>query len=151
MLYYTKDSLFDLRVQAIVNPVNCVGVAGKGLALQFKEQYPANNLSYVMACNRGEMRPGKILMTRTRQPRFPFFIFNFPTKMHWKDKSQLFYIEIGLAALSLYAEELDITSIGLPMLGCGLGGLKWDDVKIVIERFFGASNVPNVTVSLFGT
>lgn len=151
MISYTKGNLFDLQTQAIVNPVNCVGVAGAGLALQFKRKYPANHINYVMACNRGEMRPGRILMTGTRQQQPPFFIFNFPTKLHWRDESRLYYIEIGMAALSLYAEELELTSIGLPMLGCGLGGLKWEEVDPIVNRFFGGEAVPDITVSLFGT
>lgn len=120
--------------EALVNTVNCEGVMGRGIALQFKKAYPANFEAYRRACERGEVRPGAMFMHETDQLTNPRFIINFPTKRHWRSKSRLADIEAGLEALVYEIAARKIRSIAMPPLGCGLGGLDWRDVRPRIER-----------------
>lgn len=116
-------------VEALVNPVNCVGVMGKGLAAQFKRAFPENFCAYAAACEAGEVRPGRMLVFETGSAGSPRFIVNFPTKRHWKDRSRLADIEAGLAALRTEVERRCIRSVAVPALGAGLGGLPWGHVR----------------------
>jgi O-acetyl-ADP-ribose deacetylase (regulator of RNase III) len=120
--------------EALVNTVNCVGVMGKGVALQFKVAFPANFREYAAACRRGEVVPGKVFVHETGQLTNPRFIMNFPTKRHWRDKSRIEDIEAGLRSLRQEVEARNIRSVALPPLGCGLGGLNWAEVRPRIER-----------------
>lgn len=133
MITYRKDSLFDSGATAIVNAVNCVGVMGGGLALAFKEKYPLMFLDYKHYCDNGQLRPGKL---HTYQPTLTNdpCIVNLPTKDHWENPSKLEYIESGMARLSVRAVVNSWHSVAVPALGCGLGGLEWDDVKPIIEK-----------------
>ena len=120
------------RVEALVNPVNCLGVMGRGLALRFKQLYPENFRAYADACQRGEVRPGRMFVFETGLD-YPRYIVNFPTKAHWRDASRLEDIEAGLAALVKEVRNRGIRSIAIPALGCGLGGLEWDEVRPLLE------------------
>lgn len=135
MIHLVTGNLFDARTEAIVNPVNCVGVMGKGLALAFKQRFPNNYAAYRKACATHELRIGRIYTYHlTEQEGMPYYIVNFPTKNHWRDSSKLSYILDGLDALARTIQDTPIHSIAIPPLGCGLGGLDWDIVKPKIEN-----------------
>lgn len=127
--------LLRAPTDALVNPVNCVGVMGKGLALQFKLAFPANFVAYAAACARHELQPGHVHVFSTGKPQ-PRFILNFPTKRHWRDGSRLEDIRAGLEDLARLTTELKLTSIAIPPLGCGLGGLPWSQVEPLIRSSF---------------
>ncbi|MYE58242.1 MAG: DUF1768 domain-containing protein [Alphaproteobacteria bacterium] len=131
MLDYTTGNIFDSHCQAIVNPVNCVGVMGAGLALQFKQHFPENFAAYADACRTGALAPGRmhVFDTGAEHPRF---IINFPTKRHWRDPSRIEDIALGIDALNATIAEHDIRSVAIPPLGSGLGGLPWPDVRRLI-------------------
>ena len=128
-----KGDLLKEKVQAYVNTVNCVGIMGKGIALQFKMTYPDNYKQYKKACDKGEVRPGKMFITQINDIFEPKFVINFPTKTHWKAKSKLEYIEKGLTDLVKEITKKNIKSIVIPPLGCGQGGLNWNEVRPLIE------------------
>jgi len=130
MITITKGDIFDADVEALVNPVNCVGVMGKGLALQFKKKYPENFDCYKVACNIGDVKIGTMFSTRPNR-----IIINFPTKLHWRDKSHIHDIRLGLNDLIKVIDCSNIKSIAIPALGCGLGGLDWEVVKPLIIEY----------------
>ena len=133
MIKYTSGNIFVEPVQAIVNTVNCVGVMGQGLALQFKQKYPQNFLQYKKACKKNELQLKKMFVHSTGCD-LPQYIINFPTKQHWRGVSKLQDIEGGLDDLLQVLQEYKISSIALPPLGCGLGGLSWSQVKPIIDK-----------------
>lgn len=141
------DLLKQDDVDAIVNTVNCVGVMGKGIALQFKNKWPGNYKSYRAACEAGEVQIGKMLVFDCGGLMKPSYIINFPTKKHWRGKSELEFIEKGLDNLVSQVKRLGINSIAVPPLGCGNGGLPWSQVRSLIEEAF--AEVPDVEVRLF--
>lgn len=147
MIRESKGNLLASDVEALVNTVNSVGVMGKGIALQFKQAFPENYAAYEAACKREEVRPGKMFVYHTNTLHNPRLIINFPTKQHWKGKSKLKDIESGLKDLIDVVKRDKITSIAVPPLGCGNGGLDWNVVRPLIVDAF--SDIPNVTVHLF--
>ena len=133
-------NIFESECIALVNPVNCVGVCGSGLALEFKHRFPKNYQYYKNECKFGRLRPGTMFLTGLHL--FPegdesdtHIIINFPTKDHWKNPSKLEYIKEGLLDLSNYVFFKGTASIAFPLLGCGLGGLKRKDVERLILGF----------------
>lgn len=134
MITYKIGNIFNEDVEAIVNTVNCVGIMGKGLALQFKNKYYNNFKLYANACRRNEVVTGKVLVYKIEPLFNPKYIINFPTKQHWRDKSKIEYIETGLDDLVQTIHNLSIKSIAIPPLGCGLGGLNWNVIKQLIEE-----------------
>ena len=131
MLKFVTGNLFESQAQTLINTVNCVGIMGKGIALAFRQCYPEMYEEYRIQCEQGEIRPGIVtLHTRTRP-----WILNFPTKRHWKNRSRLGDIELGLQAVAANYETLGIKSLGVPALGCGHGGLYWPDVRALIEKY----------------
>lgn len=147
MIESAKGNLLKADAQALVNAVNCVGVMGKGIALQFKEAYPENFSAYAKACRDSEVQPGKMFIVPTKCLSNPKYIINFPTKRHWKGKSKIEDVSAGLEALIADVQKLEIKSITIPPLGCGLGGLDWSDVRPLIEQAF--LKVPSVRVLVF--
>jgi O-acetyl-ADP-ribose deacetylase (regulator of RNase III) len=141
------DLLKQHNVDAIVNTVNCVGVMGKGIALQFKNKWPDNFEAYSRACKAGEVRTGHMMLFDVGACAQPHYIINFPTKQHWRENSRIEYIEAGLVDLIAHVRRLDIHSIAVPALGCGNGGLDWAVVRPLIEAAF--AQVPDVDVHLF--
>jgi O-acetyl-ADP-ribose deacetylase (regulator of RNase III) len=134
MITYTSGDLFQSNAIAIVNAVNTVGVMGKGIALQFKNQFPQNYKKYKAACSSGVLIPGKLLVCRERNAfSEEKIIINFPTKTHWRLPSEYRYVEEGLKELAKVITEENIESIAIPALGCGNGGLEWNKVKKMIE------------------
>ena len=121
-------------VEALVNTVNCVGIMGRGVALQFKKAYPQNFKAYADACAREKVRLGQVFVHELNQSVNPRYIINFPTKDHWRDRSRLEDIETGLKSLVEEIRKRDIRSIAIPPLGSGLGGLEWEKVRVCIEK-----------------
>jgi O-acetyl-ADP-ribose deacetylase (regulator of RNase III) len=134
MIELKKGNLFNQSAEAIVNTVNCVGVMGKGIALQCKERYPEVYIEYRVACNKNLVRPGSMFVCETNSLLEPYYIINFPTKRHWRENSRLEDIESGLIDLRKILCERNIQSVAIPPLGCGNGGLAWDIVKPLIEK-----------------
>ncbi len=134
MIRYRTGDILDEDAEALVNTVNCVGVMGRGLALQFKKAWPDNFRAYAAACRRHEVRPGRMFVYDTGHVTPPHYIINFPTKRHWRDKSRIEDIEAGLAALVTEVHSRGIRSIAVPALGAGLGGLTWLEVRPRIEH-----------------
>lgn len=135
MIKYIKGNLLQAKTHALVNTVNTVGVMGKGIALQFKEQFPANFKAYSDACKNGKIGIGKLFVFEESTLNGKKIIINFPTKTEWYKKSQYSYIEEGLKDLVRIIEEYKLESIALPPLGCGNGGLDWGKVKALIENY----------------
>ena len=133
MLQFKSGDVLSENVEALVNTVNCVGVMGRGIALQFKRAFPDNFKAYADACKRGKVLPGQLFIFKTGMLTNPRYIINFPTKRHWRGKSRIEDIEAGLRALVDVIREHSIRSIALPPLGSGLGGLEWHDVRLRIE------------------
>lgn len=144
---FAQGNLLDSTAEALVNPVNCVGVMGKGLALEFKLKFPDNFIEYQRVCQQRALSPGSLFFTRPVHPTTRLIV-NFPTKRHWREPSRLEDIQSGLQALRVEIIEQDIRSIAIPMLGCGLGGLKWDTVRPMIVDTM--KDLNEVKVILFG-
>ena len=147
MIEITRGNLLETDAEALVNTVNCVGYMGTGIALQFKKAFPDNFKAYERACRTNRIRPGKVFVFPTGSLVNPKYIANFPTKRDWRAKSQIEDIRIGLWSLVEEIRTLGISSVALPPLWCGLGGLNWKDVKPLIEQAFAA--LPNIRVMLF--
>lgn len=126
--FKTGDMLAE-DADALVNTVNCVGVMGGGIALQFKNAFPDNFKAYAQVCKRRELEPGRMFVFETGQLTQPRYIINFPTKRHWRGKSRMEDIDAGLQALQDVIREKSIRSIAVPPLGSGLGGLNWSKVR----------------------
>ncbi len=133
MIAYKTGNILAEDAEALVNTVNCVGVMGRGIALQFKKAFPKNYKSYAAACKRNEVQPGRMFVSETRQLMNPRYIINFPTKRHWRGKSRMEDIDAGLVALVEEIRSRNIRSIAIPPLGSGLGGLDWSEVRPRIE------------------
>ena len=153
MLHFITGDLLQSKAEALVNTVNTVGVMGKGIALQFKENFPANYKAYVDACRHNALSPGKLLVVEDVSVRYGRkCIINFPTKVHWKAPSTYGYVEDGLKALRTLLQDAGIKSIAIPPLGCGNGGLDWAEVKPMIAYHLGDLDVdievyePNIPI-----
>ena len=136
MIELTQGDILQADAEALVNTVNCVGVMGRGIALQFKKRFPENFKRYKVACDNKELQPGRMFINDLNRLYDPRYVINFPTKRHWKGKSRMEDIEAGLQALVEEVRKRDIHSIAIPPLGCGLGGLHWADVRARIEGAF---------------
>lgn len=147
MIHYSKGNLLQADVEAIINTVNCVGVMGKGIALQFKQAFPENFTVYAKACKAEKVQPGRMFVYEREDLVNPRFIINFPTKTHWKTKSRIEHIEQGLVDLVRVIREREIKSIAIPPLGCGNGGLPWARVQPLIEQAM--SQVPEVEAYVY--
>ncbi|MCK6508766.1 macro domain-containing protein [Myxococcota bacterium] len=134
MITYKTGDIFKEEADAIVNTVNCVGIMGRGIALQFKKWFPENFKVYAAACKHKKVVPGRMFVHETGSLMGPKYVINFPTKRHWRGASRMEDIESGLQNLAEVIPTLNIESIALPPLGCGLGGLNWDEVRERIEN-----------------
>ena len=128
-MIFVKGDILNSKCQAIVIPVNCVGVMGAGLAKQAKARWPRNFEEYRDICARGHMHPWRVYATRPRSSVDPDFLINFPTKRHWRNQSRFDDLAFSLLSLRQHIEALEIKSIAIPKLGCGLGGLHWPSVR----------------------
>ena len=146
MIRFKTGDMFAEEAEALVNTVNCVGVMGRGVALQFKRAYPSNFKAYAARCKRGEMKPGRVFVFETDSGVPPQYIINFPSKRHWRGKSRIEDIESGLQSLVQEIRERDIRSVAIPPLGSGLGGLDWSLVRSRIIEAFNELGSVEVTV-----
>ena len=147
MIVYKKGNLFADEASALVNTVNMMGVMGKGIALQFKKEFPWNYRVYVDACQGGLVGIGKLLvMDDTSENYGEKLIINFATKIHWSKPSEYAYIEAGLRALDKVIDDHSIKSIAIPAMGCGNGGLNWHFVKPMMEKYLSGLNI---TVNIY--
>jgi len=147
MIKYVTGNILKSDAEAIINTVNCVGIMGKGIALQFKKAFPQNFTAYEKACRHKEVRTGKMFIFDRESFINPKYIINFPTKRHWKAMSKYEDIDTGLIALAEDIQKLNIKSVAIPPLGCGLGGLAWNIVKEKIVNTF--SIIPGIEVYLY--
>ncbi|WP_051638433.1 macro domain-containing protein [Butyrivibrio sp. NC2002] len=131
MIRYIKGDIFASPAQVITNTVNLEGVMGKGIALEFKKRYPKMFEAYKKRCDSGEFNIGNLLLYR----EYDKWILLFPTKNEWRRKSQLSYIEKGLQKFVINWDKLGIDSIAFPALGCGNGGLDWNEVRPLMEKY----------------
>lgn len=147
MIELICGNILKADTEAVVNTVNCVGVMGKGLALQFKKAFPENFKAYEGACRHREIQPGRLFVFETGHILNPRYTVNFPTKRHWRDRSHYEDIVVGSKALVAEVRNRNIHSIAIPPLGCGLGGLDWETVRAIIEEAF--SVAPDAHIRLF--
>lgn len=147
MIIHVEGDLLAADVDALVNTVNCVGVMGKGIALQFKRRYPHVFAAYERACKRGDVEIGKMFVVPTEQLNGPKLVINFPTKKHWRSPSQLDYIAQGLDGLRNAIRDYEISSIAIPPLGAGSGGLAWSDVEPMIIKAL--ADLENVDIRIY--
>ena len=138
---YTMD-IFTAGADVLVNPVNCVGVAGCGLALQFRQRYPKHHDAYFAACQAGDVQLGRSLLSVDPSR----LVVHFPTKLHWRDRSHLADIAAGLDTLAEQLVGLGGRVIALPALGCGAGGLWWSEVHPLLQRFASRGIIPSVII-----
>ena len=133
MIKYVTGNILESDAECLINTVNCEGYMGKGIAYQFKLKFPNNNKDYVKACKNGALMIGKI----HHYVEDGKVIINFPTKIEWRKKSEIEYIEKGLVELVKLLPKLNVSSVAIPPLGCGNGGLRWDEVKTLIIKILG--------------
>lgn len=133
MITFLEGNLFDSPAQVITNTVNCVGVMGKGVALEFKKRYPAMFEDYKKRCEKGLLKVGQPYLWEDETAQ----VLNFPTKRHWRAGSRLEDIEAGLKYLAAHYTEMGIITLAMPPLGCGNGGLDWGDVKALLAKYLG--------------
>lgn len=143
MLTFITGDLLESSADCLVNTVNCEGYMGKGIAYQFKLKYPNNNKDYVKACKNKSLTVGKLHYFIEDNK----VIINFPTKDKWRQKSKVEYIINGLNELVKLLPQLNIKSIAIPPLGCGNGGLKWENIKpIIIEKLNSLKNSYDILI-----
>lgn len=148
MITFHHGDLLQSDAQALVNTVNCVGVMGAGIALAFKKAYPSMFEAYKLQCQSGLMKPGGVrFFKRDELGGSCRYLVNFATKNDWRMPSELSYVELGLKALREGVVSRAITSIAIPPLGCGLGGLGWNVVRPMIVSTF--NDVPNLVVHVY--
>lgn len=129
MIRFTRGNLLKAKAEAVVNTVNTVGVMGKGIALMFKEAFPDNTRQYESACKAGDVQVGRMFVVERHELFGPKWIVNFPTKKHWRHPTKMEWVTEGLQDLRRFMAENKIKSIAIPPLGCGNGGLAWNDVR----------------------
>ena len=146
MLTFKTGDILAETAEALVNTVNCVGVMGRGVALQFKRAFPDNFKAYAARCKRDEIQPGHVFVFETGTIVPPRYIINFPTKRHWRGKSRIEDIETGLESLAQEIRKRGIRSIAVPPLGSGLGGLRWSAVRARMEAVLGALDDVDIVI-----
>jgi len=144
---YKTGDIFMSEMEAVVNTVNCEGVAGRGVAFEFRRRYPENHKAYVAACQSNKLRPGTLFITEPSISGQFRYIINFPTKDTWRRESKMEYVSSGLDALAKAIPAKGIRSIAIPALGCGLGGLNWNVVKsLIVDKL---KDIPAVIVEIY--
>lgn len=147
MIRYTTGNILEAQAEALVNTVNCVGIMGRGIALQFKDLFPENFKAYAAACARGAVEPGRMFVFDTGELTLPRYIINFPTKRHWRQPSRIEWVRTGLRDLVQVIRERGIRSVAIPPLGCGNGGLEWAEVKREIQLV--GADLPEVDLIVY--
>lgn len=133
---YVSGDILAAEVEALVVPVNCVGVMGAGLARAVRREWPEVFKAYRLACRSGLVRVGSVTVFQM-VGGWPWWVVALPTKDHWRQPSTLGFVEAGLAALRIEVADMGHGSVAVPALGCGLGGLRWADVCPLIEGALG--------------
>lgn len=126
-----KGNIFTTKAQTIVNTINCVGVMGAGIALEFRLREPEMYRRYVELCEEGKIAPGILWLYKSAQPQ----VLNFPTKKDWKHPSRPEYLEQGLRKFADTYKQKGITSIAFPVLGADKGGLPVAVSKDIMRRY----------------
>jgi len=144
MIYQKIGDILKARSMAVVNPVNCQGVMGRGLAALFKKKYPDMYSAYVSAFYKGKLKIGSVFAYVRKG--VPKYIINVPTKDHWNKPSEFEYVQKGLDALVVFVKQHKIKSLAVPLLGCGLGGLDKKVVYRMMEKTLGELNNVDVTI-----
>lgn len=140
--------ILQSKAQTLINTVNCVGIMGKGIALEFKERFPEMFDDYVRRCERKQVRPGVPYLYKGLLPPQ---IINFPTKDHWKSVSRIADIERGLQYLLKHYREWEVISLAIPPLGCDNGQLEWKTVGPLIYRYANQMDIPIDLYAPYGT
>lgn len=138
MITFRRTSLLESPAQTLVNTVNCVGVMGKGLAKAFRSRDPEMYKRYKAVCDQELLEPGKLWLWRGAKG----WVLNFPTKIHWRNPSKIEWVEAGLEKFVSAYKDQEIREISFPRLGCGNGGLKWSDVRPLMERYLSRVDIP---------
>lgn len=141
-------NILDSKMQTLVNTVNCVGVMGKGIAKDFKEKYPTMYSDYIFRCEKKLVKPG---IPYLYKDLMGVSIINFPTKNHWRSPSKLEDIVKGLKIFLLKYKEWGIQSVAFPPLGCGNGGLLWQDVGPILYQALSKTDIPVEIYAPYGT
>lgn len=147
MIRIKTGDIFEEDAEALVNTVNCVGVMGRGVALQFKRRFPENFNAYAAKCKLNEIKLGQVFVFETGLIHGPRYIINFPTKRHWRSKSRLADIQTGLKSLARAIRERRIVSVAIPALGSGLGGLDWHAVRVSMQDAL--DGLDTVSIAIF--
>ncbi|KKR00036.1 MAG: Appr-1-p processing domain protein [Candidatus Woesebacteria bacterium GW2011_GWB1_39_12] len=140
---FVHGNIFDSDCDILVNTINCVGVMGKGVALECKKRFPQNFKEYWKACKDEQIHPGEIFIFQENGKT----IINLATKNHWKNSSRLEWVEKGTIALARLLRASGGSTIAIPPLGCGNGNLKWQDVRPILEKYL--SDIPDVEICIF--
>lgn len=138
MITFVEEDIFESKCQTLVNPVNCMGVMGNGLAKEFKKRFPGCEAPYKAACDKNLLVPGKLMIWRGKT----HWVLQFPTKIKWWNDSCLPYIEDGLKKFAATYKQQGITSAAFPMLGCGYGNLDAEDVKALLKKYLEPLDIP---------
>lgn len=146
MIRFSKGDMFSEKNCALVNPCNCIGVLGAGVAKEISNQYPEATDAYKRLCGLKWMKPGWVEVEQCNPGKNADFIVHFPTKIHWKDPSEYEYVKLGLDSLWFVTKECGFKKLCIPALGCGLGGLKWEVVKCMIEQSLYSLNETEIIV-----
>jgi len=133
-----KGNIFNSQCQTLVNTVNCQGVMGKGIALEFSYRFPEMEEKYKKLCEKNKISIGRLWIYKTEKT----WVLNFPTKNDWKQPSKLEYIEKGLQNFSANYRREGIESIAFPQLGASSGGLSWDEVRVLMEKYLSPLEIP---------
>jgi O-acetyl-ADP-ribose deacetylase (regulator of RNase III) len=147
MIEFVEGDLFESGCEALVNPVNCIGVMGKGLALQFKQRYPRYFTNYKWQCDKGLFYPGRVFLYTLMRNSNPLFVISVATKDHWRNPSKLEWVENGLKDLCEVLVLRNVKSVAVPALGAGLGGLPWMNVKPLMAAVF--SKHPDILFKVY--
>jgi O-acetyl-ADP-ribose deacetylase (regulator of RNase III) len=140
----TGDLFAQPDLTALAHGCNCAGAMGAGIAVEFKRRHPAMYAAYKTLCAEKKFRPGDVFTWKAG----PLTVFNLGTEEHWRKGATLDAIEQSVAAMAREADQAGIAKAGIPRIGAGYGGLKWEDVRAVIERATTGTNVTLVVVTL---
>lgn len=142
-----NQNILNDNADVLVNPVNCVGVMGKGLALQFKEKYPEILNPYKKACRENRLLFGNVLSIKTNQNNTVLCI---PTKYHYNNYSTLANVFLSINAMLKWLEyNRRVKSIAIPKLGCGLGELNWHDVYYYLINAIEEANMHDIDYRIY--
>tara|TARA_Y100001970_G_C14184933_1_gene832027 strand:+ start:162 stop:854 length:693 start_codon:yes stop_codon:yes gene_type:complete len=143
MIKKIKGNIFNTNCQTLVNTVNCIGVMGKGMALECKLRFPEMFIKYKDSCDKKLFKPGYLQIYKNSKP----WILNFPTKIHWKDPSKIEYLEKGLKKFQDEYLNKNISSIAFPLLGASLGGLSEELVYETMTKYLEPLN--NIDIEIY--